>query len=112
MIVVVTTKSERGAVVRNSWLAWGDDRVVLRLFAGVPDETRPEGQAGARALEEKSVAYGDLVVLHIERCMRFAVKLLSAMRYVSGRYNLDSFSPVERRLLSTALTACWMSWKR
>ena len=91
VIAVVTIRPERRTAIRNSWLAWGDDRLVLRFFTEAPDESQPQGQDEAKALKEESAAYGDLVVLDIERGMNFAVKLLSAMKYVSGRYKFDFF---------------------
>ncbi|CAM9431132.1 unnamed protein product, partial [Laminaria digitata] len=91
VIAVVTIRPERRAAVRNSWLAWRDDRVVLRFYTKAPDESQPEGQAEARALKEESAMYGDLVVLNIERGMNFAVKLLSAMKHATSHYKLDFF---------------------
>ena len=91
VIAVVTIRKERREAIRNAWLAWGDDRVVLRFFTEAPDESYPEGQAEARALEQESESYGDLAVMNIERGMNFAVKLLSAMKHMSARYNFDFF---------------------
>ncbi|CAN0472199.1 unnamed protein product, partial [Laminaria digitata] len=91
VIAIVTIRAERRTAVRNSWLTLGDDRLVLRFFTEAPDESQSEGQAEARALEEESATYGDLVVLEIERGMNFAIKLLSAMKHVSSLYKFDFF---------------------
>lgn len=90
-IAVVSIRPERRKAIRNSWLAWGDDRMVLRFFTEAPNEDQPKGQASARALAEESAAHGDIVVLGIDRGMNFALKLISAMRYSSERYLFDFF---------------------
>ena len=91
VIAVVTIRPERRTAIRNSWLAWGDDRLVLRFFTEAPDESMPNGKIEARDLEIESAAYGDVVILDIERGMNFALKLLTAMKYVSARYDFDFF---------------------
>ncbi|CAM9578052.1 unnamed protein product, partial [Laminaria digitata] len=91
VIAVVTIRPDRRAAVRNSWLAWGDDRVVLRFYTEAPDESEPEGRAEARALQIETATYGDLVVLDIERGMNFAVKLLAAMKHATSHYKFDFF---------------------
>lgn len=90
-IAVVTIRAERREQIRNTWLAWGDDRLVLRFFTEAPDESIQEGKYEAIALNNESEKYGDLVVLDIERGMNFAIKLLSAMEYMSSRYKFDFF---------------------
>jgi len=90
-IAVVTIRADRREEIRNTWLSWGDDRLVLRFFTEAPDESIPEGKYEAIALNKESEKYGDLVVLNIERGMNFAIKLLSAMEYMYDRYNFDFF---------------------
>ena len=94
VIAVVSARPERRTAIRDSWLAWRDDRVVLRFFTEQLDDTfgRPENQtAEAKALVEESSAHGDVVVLDIDHGMNFGLKLVSAMRYALDRYDFDFF---------------------
>ncbi|CAM9917277.1 unnamed protein product [Ascophyllum nodosum] len=94
VIAVVSARPERRTAIRDSWLAWRDDRVVLRFFTEQLDDTfgQPENQtAEAKALVEESSAHGDVVVLDIDHGMNFGLKLVSAMRYALDRYDFDFF---------------------
>lgn len=90
-IAVVSVHPERRRAIRNSWLKWQDDRVVVRFFTEAPTKGDPGAEAEAAVLEAESVAYGDLVVLDIARGMNFAVKLLAVMRVMQDQYRFDFF---------------------
>lgn len=77
--------------IRNSWLACGDDRVVLRFFTEQADEASSEAYAIRAGLAAESDTFGGLVVMELDRGMNFDAKLLWAMRWANDRYTFDFF---------------------
>lgn len=67
----------------------------MRFFTEQPDasnpKTRHDAEMQTKALEEEANKFGDLVFLDIDRGMNFALKLVSAMRYLSAQYTFDFF---------------------
>lgn len=88
VIAIPSVRAHRRQAIRDTWLKWGDDRVVLRFFTEIPDAAN-EQEIGALARE--SGAYGDIVQLEIPRGMNFGVKLLEAMRWTFKHFQFDFF---------------------
>ena len=87
VIAVVSARPERRQAVRQSWVAWGDERVELRFFVEEPEP----GSADAAALAEESAAHGDLVLMDIDPGMNFGLKLVWALRWMSYEFTFDFF---------------------
>lgn len=87
VVAVVSARSDRRHAIRQSWLAWGDERVELRFFTELPEP----GSADEAALEEESECHGDLVLMDIDRGMNFALKLVWAMRWMSQQFTFEFF---------------------
>lgn len=87
VIAVISARSERRHAIRQTWLAWGDERVELRFFTEVPEVGSPE----EASLREESAAHGDLVLMDIDPGMNFALKLVSAIRWMSTEFTFDFF---------------------
>lgn len=90
VIAIISIRPERRQAIRDSWLKWGDNRVVVRFFTETP-KTGDQRDEIAHSLAEESALHGDLVMLDIDNGMNFAVKLVSAMRFMSKQYSFDFF---------------------
>lgn len=91
VVAVVSIRPDRRLAIRNSWLTWGDDRVMVRFFTERDDENSPDADATNAALAAEIDAFGDVVVMEMERGMNFAAKMLWAMRWLKDRYAFDFF---------------------
>lgn len=90
VIAVPSVRPERREAIRQTWLTWGDDRVVLRFFVEPPNEAEHENHQEISALlAEESRTYGDVVIQDIGTGMNFGVKLLEAMRWMVSHYSFD-----------------------
>ncbi|CAM9439155.1 unnamed protein product, partial [Ectocarpus sp. 8 AP-2014] len=93
-IAVPSVRPERREAIRQTWLKWGDDRVVLRFFTELPNGVEADSENGreiSAQLEEESRTHGDMVIQDISSGMNFGVKLLEAMRWMSYHYSFDFF---------------------
>lgn len=88
VIAVPSARPGRRQAIRDTWLKWGDDRVVLRFFTERPDTTETEEIA---ALDAESTTHGDVIQLDIDRGMNFGLKLLESFRWMVERYVFDFF---------------------
>lgn len=91
VIAVVSIRPDRRLAIRNTWLEWGDERVVVRFFTEQADLKSRDAGAVSAALAAESDTFGDLVIMDVARGMNFAVKLLWAMRWLKERYSFDYF---------------------
>lgn len=92
-IAVPSIRPNRRKAIRETWLKWAGDRVVLRFFTEPPSQAVGDQSAEeiAERLEEESLTYGDLVLQDIDTGMNFGLKLLSAMRWMSSHFSFDFF---------------------
>ncbi|CAM9526473.1 unnamed protein product [Discosporangium mesarthrocarpum] len=90
VIVVPSVRPERRAAIRETWLTWGDDRMVLRFFLEEPDEVL-DGKEQTLSLVEEAEEHGDIVFVNIERGMNFGVKLVKALEWSLAHYTFDFF---------------------
>eukprot|EP00903_Cladosiphon_okamuranus_P008177 g7876.t1 len=86
-IAVVSARPERRDAIRNSWLAWGDERVELRFFTEAPASDSAE----KTALDNEMAAHGDLILMDITPGMNFGLKLVWAMRWMSHHFTFEFF---------------------
>lgn len=91
VVAVVSARPERRDAIRETWLAWGDDRVQLRFFTEAPTESDPNFENDSAALQAEADAHGDLVLMDIDPGMNFALKLLWGMRWMSQHFAFDFF---------------------
>lgn len=90
-IAVVSGRPDRRQAIRDSWMGWADDRVLVRFFTEAPNEKDADGRDEAAALAEEMATFGDVEILEISPGMNFALKLVEAMRWMSERYTFDFF---------------------
>ncbi|CAN0428880.1 unnamed protein product [Pylaiella littoralis] len=91
VIAVVSIRPVRRNAIRESWMAWADERVQLRFFTEIPMESNRHYQETLDALQAESDAHGDLVLMDINPGMNFALKLLWAMRWMSQQFTFHFF---------------------
>lgn len=86
-IAVLSARPDRRHAVRQSWVAWGDERVELRFFLEKPES----GSADEVSLAKESAAHGDLVLMDIDPGMNFGLKVVWALRWMSDEFTFDFF---------------------
>lgn len=87
VIAVVLARAERRETIRESWLAWGDERVQVRFFTKAP----AAGSAEEAVLRGESVVHGDVVLMDISPGMNFGLKLVWAMRWMNDHFTFELF---------------------
>ncbi|CAN0373139.1 unnamed protein product [Pylaiella littoralis] len=91
VIAIVSIRPNRRNAIRQSWMAWADERVQLRFFTEPPIKSNPNYREALDALQAESDAHGDLVMMDIDSGMNFSVKLLWAIRWMSQQFTFHFF---------------------
>lgn len=91
VIAIPSARPDRRQAIRESWLAWADDRVIVRFFADLPADDVRGAQEIASALRTEAATFGDVVIMDLERGMNFTKRLLWAMEWMSEHYDYDFF---------------------
>lgn len=91
VVGVISNRPEKREAIRNTWLAWADDRVVVRFFTDVPNTGDFENdRQAAAALKEEADSHGDLVMIEVYKGMN-GVRLVEVMKWMSKRFVFDYF---------------------
>lgn len=71
VIAIPSARPDRRQAIRESWLAWADDRVVIRFFTDLPAEDVEGAEEIATALRAEVAEFGDVIIMDLDRGMNF-----------------------------------------
>ncbi|CAM9930492.1 unnamed protein product, partial [Sphacelaria rigidula] len=91
VIAIPSARHERRRAIRESWLAWADDRVAIRFFADFPADDVVGAEDIREALLAEVEEHGDVIIMDLDRGMNFTRRLLWAMEWMSNHYVFEYF---------------------